>query len=155
VHPHQSRRYAIGLWLLLALFAFRVLAQPLSLVLHSAILPRFDSWQGAVLPYGLLLAAQLLLLTAFGWTAYRFSTGVVRPRRSVGAVALTIGSLYFLSMVARLLLGLTVLNHQRWFASPIPTIFHLVLAAWVLVYGHFHWVHGEERFSGRYDRYGG
>jgi hypothetical protein len=70
-------------------------------------------------------------------------------------VALTIGSLYFLSMVARLLLGLTVLNHQRWFASPIPTIFHLVLAAWVLVYGHFHWVHGEERFSGRYDRYGG
>ena len=149
MHPRQSGRYAIGLWLLLALFAFRVAAQPLSLVLHVAILPPFESWHSAALPYKLLLAIQLLLLAAFGWTAWRVTRGVVRPRRSVGALALTFGTLYFVSMVARLVLGLTLLSHQRWFASPIPTIFHLVLAAWVLLYGHFHWVHGDERFSGQ------
>ncbi len=149
MHPRQSRRYAIGLWLLLALFAFRVVAQPLSLVLHLAVLPPFASWHSEAIPYTLLLITQLLILAAFGWTAYRFTEGTVRPRRSVGAVAVTFGGLYFLSMVARLVLGFTLLRHQRWFASPIPTTFHLVLAAWILLYGRFHWVHGEGRFSGR------
>jgi hypothetical protein len=144
-----SRRYAPWLWLLLALFAFRVVAQPLSLVVQLTILPSFESWHSAALPYPLLLASQVLLLAAMGWTTYRFTKGVVRPRRSVGSVGLTLGSLYFLAMVARLLLGVTVLSHHRWFASPIPTVFHLVLAAWVLVFGHFHWAHGGERYSRR------
>jgi hypothetical protein len=65
-----------------------------------------------------------------------------------GTVALTFGSLYFLTMVARLVLGVTLLRHQRCFASPIPTIFHRVLAEWVLLWV-FHRVHGEERLSGR------
>jgi len=149
MYSDQSRRYAIGLWLLLALFAFRVVAQPLSLVLHVAILPPFESWHSAALPYELLLAAQLLILAVFAWTAYRFTRGIVRPRRSMGTVALTVGTVYFLSMVARLILGFTVLRGERWFASPVPTIFHLVLASWVLLYGQFHRAHGEERFSGR------
>ncbi len=149
MQAHLSRRYATWLWLLLALFAFRVVAQPLSLVVHLTILPPFESWHSAALPYPLLLAFQVLLLAAMGWTAYRFSKGVVRPRRSVGTVALTLGGLYFLSMVARLLLGLTMLSHERWFASPLPTVFHLVLAAWVLLFAHFHWAHGVDRDSRR------
>jgi hypothetical protein len=149
MHVHPSRRYAIGLWLLLALFAFRVVAQPISLMLPLAILPPFKSWHSGALSYELLLAVQLLLLAAFGWTSFRFTSAAVRPRRCIGAVALTVGGLYFLTMVARLILGLTVLSHQRWFASPIPTIFHLVLATWLLLYGHFHWVHGDRRVSSR------
>lgn len=149
MRAHHSRRHAIGLWLLLALFAIRVIAQPLSLVIHSAILPSFESWHSAALPYGLLLASQLLILAVFGWTASRFTSGVVRPRRLVGLAALAFGGLYFLTMVARLILGFTLLSDQRWFASPVPTIFHLVLAAWILLYGHFHWVHEDQPFSGR------
>ena len=146
---NRSRRHAIGLWALFALFAFRVVAQPLSLVVHLDILPPFESWHSAALPYPLLLVAQLAILVVFGFTARRFAVGAVEPRRSLGAVALVFGGLYFAAMVARLLLGLTVLSDQRWFASPIPTMFHLGLAGFILLYGHFHYVHGANAVPGR------
>ena len=41
-------------------------------------------------------------------------------------------------MLARLLLGFTLLTHVRWFASPLPAFFHLVLAAYVLLFGYVH-----------------
>jgi hypothetical protein len=59
------------------------------------------------------------------------------------------GALYFAAMAARIVLGLTVLSDRRWFASPIPTIFHLGLAGFVLLYGHFHYVHGAKPPPGR------
>jgi hypothetical protein len=136
-----ARRYGIGFWLLFLLFAFRVVAQPLALVVHNAVLPPFESWHSAALPYSVLLASQVVILTALGWTAWRFTVGERRPRRTVGAVALTLGGLYFAVMLVRLVLGLTALSGQRWFASPIPTVFHLVLATFLLLYGHFHYVH--------------
>jgi hypothetical protein len=57
----SSKRYAAG-WLFLALFAVRVVAQPLSLVVHSAVLPPFESWHSGALPYGLLVASQVAIL---------------------------------------------------------------------------------------------
>jgi len=60
----SSRRYAAGLWLFLALFAVRVVAQPLSLVVHSAFLPPFESWHSGALPYGLLIASQVAILAS-------------------------------------------------------------------------------------------
>jgi hypothetical protein len=146
-HLIPSRRYAIALWLLLLLFAFRVVAQPLALVVDSEVLPPFESWHSAALPYGVLLASQAAILVALGWTAWRFTTGDVKPRRSVGKVALAFGGLYFGLMVVRLVLGLTALNDRRWFASPLPTVFHLVLAAFVLLYGSFHYLHAAEPSS--------
>ncbi len=143
-----SDRHAIAGWLLFGLFAFRVVAQPLSLVVNTG-LPAFESWHSATLPYGVLLALQLMILVAMGWTNYRFSIGAVRPRHAVGVAALAFGGVYFVSMLARLVLGLTILSQSRWFASPVPTMFHLVLAGWVLVYGHFHWSLGAARSSVR------
>jgi hypothetical protein len=144
-----SRRYAAGLWLLLALFAFRVVAQPLALIVYSPLLPPFEAWHSAALPYGVLLASQIAILAALAWTAWHFTNGDVEPRRGVGIVALTLGGVYFAAMAARLVLGLTALSHVRWFASPIPTVFHLVLAAFLLVYGRFHYTHGARMPPGR------
>jgi hypothetical protein len=149
VRAESSTRYAAGLWVLLALFAFRVVAQPLSLVIRSGMLPQFESWHSGALPYSLLVASQLVILAALVWTAWRFTIGAVTPRHSVGVVALAFGGLYFVGMLARLALGLTVLSRQRWFASPLPTVFHLVLAAFVLLFGHFHYVHGGAAASNR------
>jgi hypothetical protein len=42
-------------------------------------------------------------------------------------------------MLARLILGLTIYHESRWFTSYLPTVFHLVLASWLLAYGHFHY----------------
>jgi hypothetical protein len=149
MRPIPSRRYAIGLWLLLLLFAFRVVAQPLSLRVHTSLLPPFEAWHSAALPYAALLGSQLAILAVLGWTAYQFTIGAVRARRAVGAAALMFGGVYFAGMGARLVLGFTALSHLRWFASPVPTLFHLVLAGWVLLYGRFHWVHGAEGASNR------
>ena len=46
-----SQRYAPWLWLLLGLFALRVVAQPLALQVDTQLLPRFESWHGGLLPY--------------------------------------------------------------------------------------------------------
>lgn len=144
-----SRRYAVWLWLLLAVFAFRVVAQPAALVIKDSVLPSFESWHSGVLPYGFLLGSQVLILAALGWTAWRFTTGTLVPQRRIGVVALASGALYFGVMALRLLLGLTVLSDQRWFASPLPTVFHLVLAAFVVLFGHFHYVYAADRHAGR------
>jgi len=50
--------------LFLALFAVPVVAQPLSLVVHSAFLPLFESWHSGALPYGLLIASQVAILAS-------------------------------------------------------------------------------------------
>ena len=55
-----------------------------------------------------------------------------RPRNSAARYAC------FTGMLGRLILGATIMKGQRWFASPVPTLFHLVLAADLIVYGHFH-----------------
>jgi hypothetical protein len=88
------------------------------------------------------LRVTVAILLALGWTAWRFTTGDVAPRRTAGTFALILGTGYLLTMVTRLLLGLTALSHVRWFASPLPTVFHMVLAAYLLLYGRFHYVHG-------------
>ena len=108
-----SQRYAGALWLVFVLFAFRVVAQPLALVVHGGVLPPFESWHSAALPYGVLLASQGAILLALGWTAWRFTVGDVMPRRVAGTLALVIGSLYFTAMVVRLVLGLTMLRDRK------------------------------------------
>lgn len=55
---------------------------------------------------------------------------------------LAFGGIYFTTMLVRLVLGLTILSTNRWFSSILPTMFHLVLASYLLVYGHFHFRYG-------------
>ena len=133
----STRSCAWALWLLTGLFAFRVAAQPAAL-LFDRLLPPFDSWDGGVLPYPVLLVTQLVILGWLARTAWRFSTGRVTSRPSIGRAALAFGGVYFAVMFLRLLLGATVLSDVRWFASPLPAFFHLVLAAYLLVYGYCH-----------------
>ena len=64
------------------------------------------------------------------------------PRKHLGRVILLLGSLYFTGMLGRLILGATIMDGQRWFASPVPTVFHLVLAAYLIAFGHFHFSQG-------------
>ena len=134
-----SRRYAPWLWVLAALFCVRVIAQPVALILHPGFLPPFDAWHSAVIPYALLLASQGIILFWLAWTAMRFSTAAVTPNRRIGVNALILGTLYFSVMALRLLLGATILHDQRWFARPLPTIFHLVLATYLILFAHFHY----------------
>ncbi|MBI3546391.1 MAG: hypothetical protein HY081_07325 [Gammaproteobacteria bacterium] len=137
-----SRRYAPWLWLLIGLFVFRVIAQPLALLTNTKFLPPFESWHSGVLPYPALFVIQILILAWLTYTARRFTTGTIFPHRRSGTLMLILGVTYFATMLVRFALGATLLAEQRWFASPLPTFFHLVLASFLLLYGHFHFRHG-------------
>ena len=135
------QRHGRWLWILAALFALRVTAQLLALVVDSPVLPRFESWHSGLLPYPLLLGTQFLILAWLATTASRVSRAVVQPSRKFGRLVLGVAAIYGMTMLARLVLGATVLSEIRWFASPVPTIFHLVLAGYLFVYGRVHY-HG-------------
>lgn len=135
------QRHGRWLWILAALFALRVTAQLLALVVDSPVLPRFESWHSGLLPYPLLLGTQFLILAWLATTASRVSRAVVQPSRKFGRLVLGVAAIYGMTMLARLVLGATVLSEIRWFASPVPTMFHLVLAGYLFVYGRVHY-HG-------------
>lgn len=147
IEPHTQRYasqpYTKWLWLCTGLFAFRVVAQLAALLFKPSFLPTFESWHGGVLPYPLLLSTQVLIFIWLAWTAQQFSLGKVYPRHQLGTIIVILASLYFLVMLLRLLLGLTILSEHRWFASYLPAFFHLVLASYLFLYGHFHFRHSK------------
>jgi hypothetical protein len=144
----RAQRFATGLWLLLGLFALRVLAQPLQGWLDSAWLPAFDTWHSGALPYWLLVICQLGILVVQARIAAAVGAGRVIPSPRAARLWLGAGALYFAAMSLRLALGATVLADQRWFGAWLPTLFHLVLASFVLLVGAFHWRAGR---SGSYE----
>ncbi len=133
-----AKRYAPWLWLLVALFSFRVIAQFIALKSAPAFLPSFDAWHSATVPYWLLVASQLVIITILAATAWRFTYGNVHPRPILGRTLLVLGCIYLGVMLVRLALGLTILTAHPWFSKVLPTIFHIVLAAFLILVGLYH-----------------
>lgn len=146
-HSTRSRNYARVLTLLLGLFVFRVTAQLLSMHFDVAPLPSFDAWHSALLPYPLLVAAQFAIIAVCFWLCIRMYRDAIIPRRKLGTALLVIGSIYFAAMLLRLTLGLTVLATHFWFSHHLPTLFHFVLASFVLLLGHFHFTQERETYA--------
>jgi len=133
----RGRRHASVLWALLAAFVLRVVAQLAAAAGPLPFLPPFEAWHSATLPYPVLVAIQVAIVVLFARMAVGIRDGAV-PRIGLGRFLLVFGSLYFASMAARMVLGLTVLRDSHWFRAPIPSCFHLVLAGFLLVAGHYH-----------------
>jgi hypothetical protein len=126
------------LWLLTSVFLVRVLAQPLSRVAAVPGLPPFEAFQSGLVSYPLLVLAQAVILTAMAVTSWKASTGRLSPRPGIGLALLIAGGIYFVSMIARLAIGLVWLRESPFFARPVPTFFHLVLASFLIVCGWWH-----------------
>lgn len=133
------RAYAVALWGLTLLFGLRILAQPLSRAVPE--LPGFDAWHGGVLPYPALLLAQLAIAAAMVVVNLRVARGILVPRPRVGRWLAWLGTLYFTGMLLRLVLGQTLYPSSTWLDRPLPTLFHLVLAAWLLLLARYHLRH--------------
>jgi hypothetical protein len=133
-----AQRYAPWLWVILFIFSCRVIAQFSLTITEVPFLPPFEAWYSGAVPYPQLLALQLLTIIVLGWVAWRFHRAKVVAMRSMGIVLLLLGSLYFSVMVIRLLVGFADLSVAVWFHRPIPSFFHLVLASFILLAGHFH-----------------
>jgi hypothetical protein len=138
---HVSATYPLVLWLLLSLFSLRVLGQILVVFCHVRFLPPAKQWESGLLPYRLLLPAQLLILALLGKVSVDFTRAngpsvVTRPR--LGRALRRLSYLYFSSMVLRYGIRMAVRPQERWLGGCIPIVFHCVLATFLFTWGHYH-----------------
>ena len=121
-----------ALWILLALFALRVLGQMLVAVRLAPFLPPMDEWQSGLLPYPILLASQLIILILLAVVCVQFSRRdgyFVRPHAWLATPLSIVGWMYAVAMVVR---------YALLRRDVIPVVFHIVLASFVLVVAHYH-----------------
>ena len=133
-------RYPLVLGICTALFVLRVLGQAVVAVWDVGFLPPFEQWYSGLLPYPLLLPAQIALAALMLKIVADFARGEgffvsLRPR--TGRILLGLGVLYALAMVVRYGVTMATYPERRWFSGTIPIWFHLVLAAFVLTLGHY------------------
>lgn len=131
----SARRKAPLLSLLLALFLGRVLAQLAVAAGVEGWLPPFEAFMSGLLPYGLLLPAQLLIVIVYARTCMDFWVGGewARPRRRWGVALAWFGFIYLALMLFRFWVWATRHPGTLWMGGPIPTVFHWVLAGFILV----------------------
>jgi hypothetical protein len=134
--PATSGDRAVLLWAALGLFLLRVLGQVQAWLLAPAWLPPMEAWYSGLLPYPLLLPAQILLLMIMAVLAHRrTSRGWHRPPRAPARDralrALALG--YFGLMAVRLAWTLHRHGGDFHLHGGIPIAFHWVLALFLLV----------------------
>lgn len=138
-----SKEFVLSVLLVLFLvFLFRVLAQLLQSGNDISFLPAFEQWHSATIPYGWLLFSQGLILAAMLCTWLYIHREQYRFKRGRAQLLLVLGSIYFLVMLVRFIFGITVLPEHRWFGATLPALFHMVLAAYLLVLGGYEATHG-------------
>ncbi|MDE2801746.1 MAG: hypothetical protein OXK21_02550 [Chloroflexota bacterium] len=119
------------------LFVLRVIAQAVQWVGPVSFLPPFDAWQGSGLPYPALLASQLAIVALLVWTMLVVRADAVQPAPWKHRACFVLGGVYFGVMAFRLAAGLTFLADAAWFSAPLPALFHVVLASFILLFGHY------------------
>jgi hypothetical protein len=132
------RSAATLLWTCTAMFAGRVIGQLQALLLAPAWLPDMEAWYSGLMPYPLLLPAQIALLMVMAVVAWnrRVRNGSFARANPRVAEALRIAAgLYFVVMAVRL--GVNVIDNGAdfWREGAIPVAFHWVLALFLLVAG--------------------
>lgn len=137
----DARRLAPALWALLALFALRVGGQALVAFGEVRWLPPMAEWQSGLLPYPVLLAAQLLIVAVLARVCLDFSRGrgwFLADRSWFALPLLAFGWLYLAAMIVRYPLQMALHPEDRWLGRTIPIVFHWVLASFVLLFARFH-----------------
>ncbi len=127
------------LWLFSSLFLVRVLGQLLVRLRRPTWLPPTEEWN--LSPYRLLLPAQVAILALMTWIDIAFSLGrgpPVHPRPRLGEGVLVFAYVYAGVMTVRYVIRMARQPSERWFGGTIPIVFHLVLAAYLSVFGWFH-----------------
>ena len=136
--PIPYKVYGTLMWFLTAAFACRVSAQLLVLSYPELPLPAFERWHSEVLPYPILVAFQLAILLMLGSLSQRVFSDQLIPNRKRAKRLRVFGATYFLTMLFRLCLSISVihlpgLSDMAWFQRPLPSFFHLVLASFILI----------------------
>jgi len=129
------------LWCLLGLFCLRVVGQLLVVLYKPRWLPPMPEWYSGLVPYRILLPIQAAFIIVMGLAAHGLTSnqGVFAvPSPELGRVVIWSSCAYAATMVVRYAVRMARRPDQRWFGGTIPIIFHLVLAAFLYVFGSFH-----------------
>lgn len=135
--------YATLLALLLALFVLRVIGQIVVAISHPRWLPPMREWYSGLLPYPLLLPIQIVfivVMTRMTADVARGGIGWGTPRAGLGNALVWLSLVYAAGMGLRFYVWLRRPPERR--RAWIPIIFHLVLAAFLFVFGRWHVVGG-------------
>ncbi|MFT5859147.1 MAG: hypothetical protein ACI865_001245 [Flavobacteriaceae bacterium] len=125
--------------LTIILFSLRVLAQFVEAFVDISFIPDFEEWHSASVPYWRLLVAQLLILLFMILSYRRFNSRNVRYVKWRGYLYLIWGAVYFLAMLGRHILGLTIYTESVWFTSFLSIYFHYVLSLFLITIGLAHY----------------
>ena len=137
----EPAAYAFDLWLFTALLFIRVIGQIVVVLWGPRWLPPMSQWQSGLLPYPLLLAGQIVVMTIMVWIAVNFTSGegpFVHPRPEMGRFVVWFSYAYFAAMVVRYTVRMRRRPDQRWFGGAIPIVFHCVVAAFLWTFGTYH-----------------
>lgn len=129
------------LWLCTVLIVGRVVGQLIVAWSAPSWLPPMAQWQSGLLPYPVLVAGQIVVLTLMFWISADFTRDEgfwVQPRRWLGWCAVCWSVLYFGAMIVRYVVRMRRRPDQRWLGGTIPIIFHSVVAAFQWVFGMYH-----------------
>lgn len=132
----DQRARLVVLWVCVGLFLLRVLGQLEVVLIAPGWLPPMEQWYSGLLPYPVLLPAQIVILmvmTGLVVAETRRSSDALADRGSrrdwLGAVAL----LYCAAMLLRLIIQYMRGADDLIDAGGIPVAFHWVLALFLLV----------------------
>jgi hypothetical protein len=129
-------------WLFTILLVLRVTGQLIVVLNKPRWLPPMEHWQSGLLPYPMLLAGQIVVLTLMIWISVdvtRSAGYFVDPRRpQMGRAVVWFSYLYFGGMVVRYIIWMWRRPDQRWFGGTIPIIFHSFVAAFLYTFGRYH-----------------
>lgn len=117
------------LYLFCSLFALRVLAQPIARHLSWEGFFAPERWSSGVIEYPLLLAMQLIVVSLM--CAGIWLVGRIRLSSFHGYAIKALAVVYAATMIARLAIGYLFPDSHAWFQFPLPTLFHLVIAAYL------------------------
>jgi hypothetical protein len=149
---NPSKRPVKRLWVLLFLFILRVVGQFLVAIGWGFSLPPMREWYSGLLPYRYLLPAQILIIVLYTSVCMSITRGqgfLVTPQRKNGRALLAFGAVYFTSMTIRYPVTMALYPEKRWTGGLIPIFFHLVLSAFILFLGRYHYLNGRESDSGK------
>ncbi len=133
--------YSLLLAAFTLLFILRVCGQILVAIVDIDFLPPFEQWYSGLLPYSVLLPIQILIIGVMLKIVLDFakrSGFFITPKPRAAVFIKWFSYVYFLSMGARYVITMTLYPELRWFTGTIPIWFHMVLAAFLYTFSHYH-----------------
>lgn len=137
----RRRRVTTALWILFAAFCLRVAGQALVELAGVEFLPPAEEWYSGAIPYGPLLAMQILIILLLGKICLDLTRGggwFATARHGLGTVFLTFGTVYLSVMIIRYGIRMALYPTERWTGGLIPIFFHWVLATALLIIGGYY-----------------